>query len=151
MKFNANSYYHYIVRFWRDCSSWKCINRSGGKGTFYTEVLNCLHESVRKKRCERYENWSYLLHHDNILSHISLSFSAVLREHSHCHSSVTIFTWLGPVWLFSFCFQNRKGELISDRFLTIEKGKWNFISFYNTTANPKTWKRHRQQCIVLWC
>jgi hypothetical protein len=45
---------------------------------YYLEVLERLHEKVRRKRPEHFANNPWILHHDNAPAHIALSVREIL-------------------------------------------------------------------------
>jgi len=48
---------------------------------FYMEVLRCLHESVRRKRPEKWQDGDWILHHDNGPTHTSQLVQQFLAKH----------------------------------------------------------------------
>ena len=49
---------------------------------FYMEVLRRLHESVRRKRLEKWQDGNWILHHDNAPAHTSHLVHQFLAKHS---------------------------------------------------------------------
>ena len=86
----------------------------------YHEILALLRDAVRRKKPEMWESQTWMLHHDNAPTHVSLLISSYLAKY---HKSVVPHPTYSPELTPAefFLFPKFKATLKECRFQTIEE------------------------------